>query len=283
MALISFDLDGVLQRNPFHAGSPHGVFGHLQRELAPHHPDYATDVEGATKAALRLLLTEHQERLHGGRMVEAFDWDGIVATVAARLGHPGGLDVTALVTQYAVNPTLAYAHPGAAACLEALKQAGHTLITITNGYRTYQEPVLKQLGILHYFSAMVTPEAAGAAKPQAGIFRAAEAHGPAPRIHIGDTLPHDVAGAKRAGWLAIYIIQPSAPGFTPMSPALAALPPWERPAAGLDWLTERLALDKRFHGFPPAELHECTPDAIVHSLDEVPATVRQIGSGRQPS
>jgi putative hydrolase of the HAD superfamily len=267
LALISFDLDGVLQQNPFQGGRPDGVFGHMRRELAPHIRSDKPEAD-----ALALILQEHHDRMHSGQMVACFDWDDIVATVLARLGVPLKLDVAALVEQYAADPALCYLYPGAAACLQALTDAGHTLVTTTNGYRCYQEPVLRQLGILHCFRAMISPESAGAAKPEAGIFRAAEAYGE-PGIHIGDTLPHDVAGAKRAGWQAIYIVQPGAPGATELPAALAALPPQERPARALEWLGGRLEKDRRLHGYPPAELPECTPDAIVTSLAEIPQAV----------
>jgi putative hydrolase of the HAD superfamily len=277
VALVSFDLDGVLQRNPFHGRSPHGVFGHIRRELGP----YVTgqpDSEAAELAALDLVMTEHQARLYADQLVAAHDWDGIVAVVASRLGYPGNLDVTALVTDYCQRPGLVFLYPGAAEALDALLTAGHTLVTVTNGFRCYQEPVLRTLGILDRFGAMITPEVAGSAKPQPGIFRAAEACGGPPHIHIGDVLPHDVAGARRAGWKAIYVVQPGAPGYTELPADLAALPPWQRPASGGDWLRTRLAIDRRWHGHPPAELEECMPDAIVTHLSQIPEAVAQISA-----
>lgn len=269
MAVISFDLDGVLQKNPFRSSRPDGVFGHIRREFAP----YVRSAGDPELAALDLVHGEHQRRMYAGLLVEAHDWDGVVAEVARQVGYPRHLDVAELVTQYCEKPGLIYLYPGGHECLKALVDAGHTLVTITNGFRSYQEPVIRKLGVYPYFTAMVTPEKAGAAKPQAGIFRAAEAHGAGPYIHIGDTLPHDVAGANRAGWKSIYIVQPGAPGATDLPHDLAALPPHERPAAGRAWLAERLTIDRKWHGYPPCELHECIPGAIVHSLFEVPAAV----------
>jgi FMN phosphatase YigB (HAD superfamily) len=267
LALISFDLDGVLQRNPFQGNRPDGVFGHMRRELARYIKSDNPEAD-----ALALIFKEHHERMHSGQMVACFDWDDIVATVLARLGAPLKLDVAALVTHYAANPELCYLYPGSVECLQALTDAGHTLVTTTNGYLCYQEPVLRQLGVLHFFQAMISPEMAGAAKPEPGIFKAAEAYG-SPQIHIGDTLPHDVAGAKRAGWQAIYIVQPGVPGATALPPEVEVLPPQARPAHALEWLASRLEKDRGLHGFPPTELADCIPDAIVTSLAEVPQTV----------
>ncbi len=271
MALVSFDLDGVLQRNPFYIGKPHGVFGHICRTLAP----YVSEPE-PDKALLGRLIALHRARAAAGDMVGCHDWDDIVNTVAREVGYPQRIPVAGLVEEFCRIEGLIWAYPGSERCLDQLKAEGHTLISITNGFRCYQEPVQRALGLLPRFTALVTPDAAGAAKPQPAIYHAAEAYGSPPFIHVGDVLPHDIAGARAAGWLSIYVVQPRAPGYTPMPPELAALPPWERPAAGGRWLAERFEIDRKWHDYPPCELRDCIPDAIVHHLDEVPAAVRHL-------
>lgn len=270
MALLSFDLDGVLQRNPFYMGSPKGVFGHIRRELATYLTD--PDPEGAV---LERIVREHTRLMESGQMVPAHDWDEIVNLVAREIGSPNRIDISALVEQYCLVPGLVWAYPGTHECLDTLLEQGHTLVSITNGFRSYQEPVLRTLGLLNRFTTLITPDSAGAGKPEAAIFHAAEPYG-SPRIHMGDVLPHDVAGAKRAGWMAIYVVQPTAPGYTEMPPEMAALKPWQRPGAGADWLQFRLERDRRWHGHPAAELADCTPDAVVHHLLEIPETVAHL-------
>ena len=174
-----------------------------------------------------------------------------------------------------------WAYPGAAECLDRLRAEGHTLVSVTNGFRCYQEPVQRALGLLPRFAALITPDTAGAGKPQPSIYRAAEASGP-PFIHVGDVLPHDIAGRGPRAGSPSTSCSPSRPAYTPMPPALAALPPWERPAAGRAWLEERFAIDRRWHDYPPCELADCIPDAIVNHLEEVPAAVNTwCGRGRR--
>lgn len=271
LATISFDLDGVLQRSCWRSSQSDGVFGHIRRELAPHVPDLSG--EEAEHEALRLILAEHHARLYSDRMVPAFDWDSIVRTVADRLGYPGRIDCGALVSHYVEVPGLVTSYPGARESLSTLAERGHTLVSVTNGFRAYQEPVQRKLGLYHFYRQMLTPDETGAAKPEPGIYKAAEKYGPAPFIHVGDVLPHDVAGAKGAGWLAIYVVQPGAPGYTEMPGELAALPPHQRTQAGMAWLQERIVLDRRWHGHPPVELQDALPDAVVRSLAEVPEAV----------
>ncbi|MEW8979405.1 MAG: HAD family hydrolase [Symbiobacterium sp.] len=271
MALISFDLDGVLQKNPFRMGRPDGVFGHICRELAPYVPGPDPEQE-----VLQRIIARHQRHMAAGDVVAAHDWDGIVAAIAREVGYPGQIDVARLVEHYCQVDGLIASYPGAAECMDMLRARGHVLVSVTNGFRRYQEPVQRTLGLLDRFTALVTPEIAGAGKPQADIYRAAEQFGRGPCIHVGDVLPHDVFGAKNAGWLAIYVVQPTAPGYTPMPPSLAALPPWERPAAARTWLEERLVIDRRWHAHPRCELEECMPDAIVQHLLEIPDTVERL-------
>jgi putative hydrolase of the HAD superfamily len=270
MALISFDLDGVLQRNPFQSSRPDGVFGRIKTALAPYLE--LADMKEAEAQILKRLFDLHKARLGRGEFVAAYDWDDIVMQVATALGHPDRFDVAAMVSEGCAVESLVSAYAGAADCLVALRASGHTLVSITNGFRSYQEPVLRKIGLLDYFTAVITPEVAGAAKPQAAIFEAANRYG-SPRIHVGDTLLQDVAGAKGAGYLAIYIVQAGAPGFTELPPEVAALSAWARVEPGLGWLAGRLGRDKVWDGTPATELGACTPDAIVTRLDEIPATV----------
>ncbi len=274
MALISFDLDGVLQRNPFYMGSPQGVFGHVRRELAPYVPTGDPDPE---RAALEPLILEHMRRMEAGQIAAAHDWDEIINLVASRFGYPGRFDITALVEEYCQVEGLVYAYPGSLACLKTLEAAGHTLISITNGFRCYQEPVLRKIGLLDRFTALITPERVGAGKPERAIFDAAAQYGDgSPCIHIGDTLPHDVAGAKRAGWMAIYVVQPMAPSYSDPPAGFVDTSAWERPHLFPGWLRARLDRDRHWHGHPPVTMAECVPDAIVHHLMEIPEAVEHL-------
>ena len=70
---------------------------------------------------------------------------------------------------------------------------------------------VEQAGWLPYLSAVVVSARVGAIKPDATIFRAAEAAlgmpgAPAGTIlHVGDDRRADVAGARRAGWRAAWL------------------------------------------------------------------------------
>lgn len=309
MALISFDLDGVLQRNPFYMGSPRGVFGHIVRDLAPY-AERAASLSDQTAAAshltaptsdgteaanahaaaastapsaaadteqllLRRLIQEHRQRMEAGEIVAAHDWEAIVNLIAQEIGYPTKVPVTELVEQYCQVEGLVYAYPGSHQTLDQLLAEGHTLVSITNGFYAYQAPVLRTIGLLDRFTTLITPDRTGAGKPQVAIYRAAESFG-SPCVHVGDVLPHDIAGAKAAGWLGIYLVQPQAPGYTPLPPDLQQLNPWERPQAATAWLQGRLEIDRRWHDFPPCELADCIPDAICQHLEEVPATIAHL-------
>jgi putative hydrolase of the HAD superfamily len=274
LALISFDLDGVLQKNPFAAARPDGVFGRVKAALAPYVG--LPNPEEAAAQALRQIFGRHRELLAQGQLVAAYDWDEIVNHVAAALGCPARFDIVRLVEEGCEVPGLIWSYPGAADCLQALTDGGHILVSTTNGYKAYQEPVLRKLGLLHYFREMISPEMAGAAKPQPAIFRVSAAKYPGPYIHVGDTLLQDVAGARAAGFAAIYICQVQAPDGEELPPEIAALAPWERPAVAEAWLAHRRAREMKFDTTPPAELQDCMPDAIVARLEEVPKTVAWI-------
>ncbi len=107
--------------------------------------------------------------------------------------------------------------PGAREGLEALAALGLRLGVLSN-FDQRLHGVLAGLGLDAYFDAIVLPADAGAAKPEPAIFLAALSRlgvvaGRA--LYVGDRADEDVAGATRAGLLALDVAT---------LPDLAALP-----------------------------------------------------------
>lgn len=260
MLTIGFDLDGVLMRNPFGGH----VFPAMHRALRA-----APALSGLSEADAKATVTRAVNERWGalmlaGDLVAAYDWDAIFHAVAAALGGAAVPGVADLVREGCGLPGVIGALPGAADALAAMREAGHRLVVVTNGYSYYQEPVLEALGLLGYFDLVVTPDRAGAAKPQAAAFAAAGGLD----WFVGDTLVHDVLGARAAGVRAVWL-------DAELPPALAALP--VRLRAGREDLTARVAeaLGRspyaKYH--PEADVGSCTPDAVIRELAELPAAL----------
>lgn len=259
MALITFDLDGVLQRNPFRKG----VFPHIYSMLAP---ESAGDAGGGAEPAVAgRIRAEFARRQLAGEWVESYNWDAIVATVAAEVGYTGNLISVARLVESYCTPEYIFSHPGAHEALGALAAAGHTLKVVTNGFAAYQEPVINALGLYGFFSAVITPERAGTSKPWPAAFHAA---GPPPALHVGDTLIHDIYGANMAGFAGCWMTPDLPEGWGGLDPLQRAAHP-DLP----EILAERLAIERRWHPAPPVETAQCRPAYVVASLSEVPDTV----------
>lgn len=256
MLNIGFDLDGVLMRNPFGAH----VFPAVYRAMRAAPALAELDPEEATAAARAAVERRWRELMQAGDLVAAYDWDAIFAHAAAQFGGAAMPDVAALVVEGCAVPGAIAALPGAGETLAALRDAGHRLVVVTNGYSYYQEPVLGALGLLGYFSQVVTPDRVGAAKPQAAAFKAA---GPLDWF-VGDTLLHDVYGARSAGARAVWL-------DAGLPESLAAMPVAQR--AGHPELAERVAAGLAASPYaayhPEAALASCLPDAVVTGLPEL--------------
>jgi putative hydrolase of the HAD superfamily len=101
-------------------------------------------------------------------------------------------------------------YPDVEPTLDRLERAGFILGLITN-FDQRVIPLLRALGLDRFFSTVVIPARAGAAKPHPGIFEYALAqHGLDPReaVQVGDSLEDDVAGARAAGWEAVLLDRP---------------------------------------------------------------------------
>lgn len=107
----------------------------------------------------------------------------------------------------------AVAEPGCRECLEDLKKAGYVLGVGTNMTLDWQLCKLEKLGLIQYFSYVVSSEEAGLEKPDRRLFDlCAQKAGAAPEecLFVGDSLKSDVLGAEKAGMRALWY----APGET---------------------------------------------------------------------
>ena len=103
------------------------------------------------------------------------------------------------------------AAPGSYEVLNDLQQRGVRLGLISNTGTTpgatFRQS-LKSLGLLDYFDVLTFSDEVGLAKPSPRIFHLTlEQLGVTPgrAIHVGDTLEHDIAGAKAAGMGSLWI------------------------------------------------------------------------------
>ena len=99
-------------------------------------------------------------------------------------------------------------------CFTELKRVGYRVGIGTNMTADYQYAKLRRLELLDYIDFLVTSEEVNAEKPDAKLFlRCAEKAGcpPGECVFVGDSLRHDVEGAKNAGMWAVWIpIHPDA-------------------------------------------------------------------------
>ena len=98
-------------------------------------------------------------------------------------------------------------YPGVIAVLDRLTAIGHTLAVCTNKFETPAKMLLRDLGLTHYFAAIVGADTFAVSKPNGAVLRlTAERAGgdPARALMVGDTAT-DVATARNAGLPVICV------------------------------------------------------------------------------
>jgi len=83
----------------------------------------------------------------------------------------------------------------------------YQLHIITNGFEDAQQFKLRNSGIHHYFTEIITSDSAGSTKPNLEIYRHSEQKTGALPEHclmVGDDWLNDVHGALEAGWQALH-------------------------------------------------------------------------------
>lgn len=98
---------------------------------------------------------------------------------------------------------------GAEEALEAASLRGFVGL-LSNGLIEQQQGKIRRLGLDRWAKVVILSEEVGAMKPDRRIFEAAidaarlaGAGEAGRRIYVGDSYPHDVIGARRAGWEAV--------------------------------------------------------------------------------
>jgi putative hydrolase of the HAD superfamily len=118
----------------------------------------------------------------------------------------------------------------APAALQELRSRGLRVVAASNWDSSLPE-VLERTGLATLLDGVVSSAAAGAAKPDPALFRAAlelaDAR-PEDALHVGDRIDNDIEGALALGMRAALIVRdgdrPGAPGV-PVIETLAELPP----------------------------------------------------------
>lgn len=250
--LLTFDLDGVVMKNPFSTGVFPAVTGLIGQASGLSHGEI-----------MKLIIGEAKSRMGLGNMVAAYDWDDIVNLVAGSLGYREPIDVAALVRQHC-TPEHIFAYPEVAETLAHLKTTPHPLLVLTNGFRKYQLPVLEALGIAGFFDAIYTPEVNGRAKPEPEFFLEPRVHYPGLHLHIGDTIIHDIWGANEAGAKSIWI-------YHDLPESIAGLPLKERAEHPMmsSLVAEGIARDLNAAAYPSVTVAGAMPDYVIKTFGEL--------------
>jgi putative hydrolase of the HAD superfamily len=132
-----------------------------------------------------------------------------------------GADVGALPAaelQEALLASLRFAaYAEVPAALRALRDAGHRLVVVSNWDVSLHE-MLRATGLDALVDGAISSAEAGVPKPGAGIFERALALAggcASGALHAGDSLEHDVAGARAAGLRPVLVARGAPPAAVP--------------------------------------------------------------------
>jgi FMN phosphatase YigB (HAD superfamily) len=153
-------------------------------------------------AAFRAEMAYYREHAQEGRDEESLA--DLRRRCAAVLSKELGRDVSVAQLMASIRFR---AFEDAAPALADLRAQGLRLVCVSNWDYALPE-VLGRVGLRPLLDGVVTSAAAGARKPEPGIFRAALRLAGSPAgeaLHVGDSSEEDVAGAKAAGIRALLL------------------------------------------------------------------------------
>lgn len=176
----------------------------LRAELRVRGIEVAADAaEAAFRAEIAFYLDHHLE----GRDERSLDRlrDRCAEVIAETLGLAAA---ERPVVRAAMLASLRFsAQPDARRALQALRARGARLVAASNWDCSLAQ-ALEDAGLGSLLDGVIASAAVGAAKPATAVFEAALAAAEVDReaaVHVGDSLAHDVAGARAAGVDAILL------------------------------------------------------------------------------
>ena len=96
---------------------------------------------------------------------------------------------------------------GAVPLLKYLRAKRHPMALVTNGSNS-QRAKIDAIGATVYFDTVLISEQEGIAKPDPAIFTQAMSRlnaAPERSVFVGDSLEHDMVGARKAGMMTVYL------------------------------------------------------------------------------
>lgn len=180
--VVSFDLDGTLIDGPFS-----NVLTDLQDRLV-----------GSGQTELKSSILQRHRDLLVADPLAAYDWDSIVAECLSEAEVQMPFDLVAQLNEHVDRNETRLLHDRTFESLQELRSAGWRVVVLTNGWRRYQEPILRGIGMLDVIDELLAADDVGIPKPSPAAF--ATARGAAKvHVHVGDRVDHDIVGGNAAG------------------------------------------------------------------------------------
>ena len=195
--IVLIDLDNTLIVNPF----SRGIF------------PYLTTIFEKVKPSInnyhKLFQEEGIRRRRVGKLLESYDWDSVIQSVASSLNLYIKTDVEKIVRMFCEPPYISLT-VGAIELLQSLRSNSNKVILVSNGYLKYQLPVINALYLESSFDSLITSDMVGFIKPQSEFFEQAVIRSARNRVGeklviVGDSLLYDIWGGAVAGLTPIWL------------------------------------------------------------------------------
>ena len=197
-----------------------------------------------------------------------WDWDKVVSDAAKSLGADVEVDLVKSMDRR-LRPPYLKTYPHAKATIIKLHEEGYKLNIATHGFSCYQIPVLRSLGLLPYFSNVITLDRVKRTKTHAAFFRSYKGD-KADAVMVGDSFHFDIAGPKSLGFKAIWAVfwmdNITTHKLRMLDPA-KRLKLVDGVSKHDDYINGLEGLDKKIG---------VKPDAVIVGLDELPTLIKKL-------
>ncbi len=203
-----------------------------------------------------------KDQILAGNYVKAFDWDFVINEALSSFGVEDRVDPLALLLK-SVEDGRTKPYEDAIPAIRELRK-NRRVCVMTGGLSKYQLVLMERLGITKEFDDVITTDRLGILKVRPEAFHKAMKECECDEaFHVGDSLSHDIFGAKSAGIKAVLVAREWED--------LSGWDPLERPLVAMK---RSMLMKKMSRDIMNGIIEVKVPDAIVLTLKELPPLAR---------
>lgn len=252
------DLDNTIIKSPYKK-----IFNNIIRDIS--------EITGRENQLIRMMINKEFKKREINKSILAFDWDNIISTVCNGLGTKWDNSLEYYIKHH-IQVYGIHTFEHVKVSLKYIKLKNIKIYCASNGFYSYQEPLLRHTGLLQLFDDLLTSDRVGCVKSLKQFYMG-NVKKSDKIIVIGDSYKYDIYYPKIFGFISIWDVE--ALLRRTIAEKYSTIAPAKRPSVmknELSGIHKKQADDI----YSQAMKNECMPDYVIFKFDEIIPIIEKV-------